>query len=44
MMNFLVGIVVGIVISTVGLVAIAEKIDNSVEVLKKSIESTNEKI
>lgn len=44
MINFLAGIVVGIIISTVGLVAIAEKIDNSVEVLKKSIESTNEKI
>ena len=44
MMNFIVGVFVGIVISTVGLVAIAEKIDNSVEVLKKSIENSNEKV
>lgn len=44
MTNFFVGVLVGIVISTVGLVAIAEKIDSSVNTLKQSIEKTNEKI
>jgi hypothetical protein len=44
MMNFLVGVVVGIVISTVGLVAVAQKIDSGVEVLKQTIEKSNEKI
>lgn len=43
-MNFLVGVIVGIVISTVGLVAIAEKIDDSVTTLKQAIEKSNEKI
>lgn len=44
MINFFVGVLVGIVISTVGLVAIAEKIDNSVNAIKETIESKNEKI
>ena len=43
-MNFLVGVIVGIVISTVGLVAIAEKIDTGVSTLKEAIEKSNEKI
>jgi len=40
MINFLVGVLVGIVISTVGLVAIAEKIDNSVNSIKQTIENS----
>jgi len=40
MINFLVGVLVGIVISTVGLVAIAEKIDNSVNTIKQTIENS----
>jgi len=44
MMNFLVGVIVGIVISTVGLVSIAQKIDDSVTTLKQAIEKSNEKI
>ena len=40
MINFIVGVLVGIVISTVGLVAIAEKIDNSVNTIKQTIENS----
>jgi uncharacterized membrane-anchored protein YhcB (DUF1043 family) len=43
MINFLVGVFVGIVISTIGLVAIAQKIDESVNSLKQTIEQSASK-